>query len=248
MLTLRRAGKAARKHISRARLRLQSAVGAPQRCYCPACSTRVVGFFRYGGVAAWGCPECGASARERLVRLALEQGLLAPPQEPRILQVAPSEMSLVRHFSTLGELVTGDIEPERYVSANAVKLDLMAFDALGSFDLIYASHVLEHVPDDQTVLQNIHRQLNPGGQVWLLVPLHSDPTVEGDASMGPRERERQFGQWDHLRQYGPDFADRIAAAGFSVTTIGVDQFSPEDQRRCGLSHDDEIFVGTKAAQ
>jgi SAM-dependent methyltransferase len=71
---------------------------------------------------------------------------------------------------------------------------------------------MEHVPDDAQVLRNIFEALKPGGEAWLIVPLWEKPTEDGSYAMPPRERERRFGQWDHVRQYGPDFADRIRAA------------------------------------
>ena len=90
----------------------------------------------------------------------------------------------------------------------------MGFTDLGSFDLIYASHVMEHVPDDSRVLANMHAALTPGGEAWLLVPLYDGPTIDGAPDLSGRERERRFGQWDHRRQYGEDFGARIAAHGF----------------------------------
>jgi hypothetical protein len=35
----------------------------------------------------------------------------------------------------------------------------------------------------------------------------------------PAERERLFGQWDHVRVYGRDYAQRLADAGFDVQVI-----------------------------
>jgi SAM-dependent methyltransferase len=51
--------------------------------------------------------------------------------------------------------------------------------AAGAFDLVFSSQVLEHVPDDQGVLQECARVLRPGGQLVLSVPfywpLHEEP-------------------------------------------------------------------------
>jgi ubiquinone/menaquinone biosynthesis C-methylase UbiE len=40
-----------------------------------------------------------------------------------------------------------------------------------SFDAIYCSHVLEHVPEDQKAMQELFRVLKPGGWALLQVPL-----------------------------------------------------------------------------
>lgn len=41
----------------------------------------------------------------------------------------------------------------------------------GRFDLVLCTQTLEHVPDPLTVLQEFHRVVKPGGQVWLSAPL-----------------------------------------------------------------------------
>jgi hypothetical protein len=62
----------------------------------------------------------------------------------------------------------------------------------------------------------------------------------------PKERERLFGQFDHVRRYGPDYKDRLIEAGFSVT---VDPFVREldsrTVRRYGLMADEDVYVCRK---
>ena len=41
----------------------------------------------------------------------------------------------------------------------------------GRFDAVVCTQVLEHVPEPQTVLQELHRVLKPGGKLFLTVPL-----------------------------------------------------------------------------
>lgn len=223
MITRQRAAKALGKHASRAVLKLRAAAGARRDFSCPACGGAVVGFFRYGDCADWGCPLCGASPRERLVNALLDAGVLRVPEKAAILHMAPNEASLVARFRKhAGDYVPADLDPARYPLPDVQAVDLMALDEPGRFDLFYASHVLEHVPDDARVLANILASLKPGGEAWLIVPLWSQPTEEGAPGMSAAERERRFGQWDHVRQYGPDIAGRIAAAGFDVETLSVD--------------------------
>ena len=87
----------------------------------------------------------------------------------------------------------------------------------GTFDAIYCSHVLEHVPDDRKAMREFFRTLKPGGWAVLNVPVTVDETVEDPDETDPAERLRRFGQDDHVRRYGPDYADRLKEAGFRVT-------------------------------
>jgi SAM-dependent methyltransferase len=240
VITAQRVAKAAGKHLSRMGLGLRGAMGARAERRCPACRTAVPGFFRYGAVREWGCPACDASPRERLMHHLLDRDVIGVPAGSALLHCAPNEGSLVDRFRTAAaDYVPADIDPDRYAVPGMQRVDLMALDADQRFDRIYASHVMEHVPDDARVLANIARALRPGGEAWLIVPLWDCPTEDGDAAMPPRERERRFGQWDHVRQYGADFADRIAAAGLTVEMVCARDLPAEDVRLMAL--DDVLF-------
>lgn len=235
MLTTKRVRKALSKRTSRARLAVLSTIGAATTRYCPACRTDVVGFFRYGANAEWGCPSCGASPRERLMHALLDSGTLAVPDGGSVLHCAPSETRLVTRLKKpASEYVPADIEPEKYDIPGIQKTDLMVMADTERFDRIYASHVMEHVPDDFVVLKNLRRALKPGGEAWLLVPIWDKPTEDGSPDLDPRERERRYGQWDHVRQYGLDFADRIVSAGLSVDVIDCEAMGRDAVQRMGL--------------
>jgi SAM-dependent methyltransferase len=40
-----------------------------------------------------------------------------------------------------------------------------------TYDMVFCSQVLEHIPEPAAVLREIHRVLKPGGQAWLSAPL-----------------------------------------------------------------------------
>lgn len=44
------------------------------------------------------------------------------------------------------------------------------------FDLVFASHVLEHMPDAPQSLERMYNALNPGGRAYILVPDDTDQT------------------------------------------------------------------------
>lgn len=122
------------------------------------------------------CPRCDARERHRLQYLVLRQVLARPRPAPlTVLHVAPEAhlAPLLRQHAERYE--TADLEMPNVDH----RLDLQEMplpDA--SYDLVYASHVLEHVPDDQRALREIRRILKPNGVAILPVPIIGEHTVE----------------------------------------------------------------------
>jgi len=111
-----------------------------------------------------------------------------------------------------------------------------------SFDAIYCSHVLEHVPDDGTAMRELARVLKPSGWAIVQVPIASPTTYEDPTITDPAERERVFGQWDHVRTYGHDVEQRLSAAGFVVQRFSArDVATPEECERMSLRENDWIY-------
>ena len=76
-----------------------------------------------------------------------------------------------------------------------------------------------------------------GGWGIMLSPVELDraTTFEDDSITDPKERSRIFGQYDHRRIYGRDYADRLREAGFEVEEVDyVKSFSGEEQERFAL--------------
>ncbi len=117
-----------------------------------------------------------------------------------------------------------------------------------TFDVIYASHVLEHVPDDRRAMREIRRVLRTGGWAVLLVPMFGATTKEDPTVIDPAERERLFGQDDHVRLYGHDgeYERRLTEAGFDVRAeTFVADLGPERIRRYRLVSGEIIHLCTK---
>ena len=50
-----------------------------------------------------------------------------------------------------------------------------------------------------------------------MVPINPNvDTFEDPTITDPKERERLFGQYDHVRQFGRDYAEILRKAGFAV--------------------------------
>jgi SAM-dependent methyltransferase len=125
-----------------------------------------------------------------------------------------------------------------------LRLNLEAIDFPdGSVDLFVCSHLLEHV-DDAKALAELYRCSAPGGTVLIMVPIIESwaATYENLEVVGPRERERHFGQFDHVRYYGADLRDRIRAAGFSLSEVTA---QTNDVLRYGLIRGETVFVARR---
>ena len=60
------------------------------------------------------------------------------------------------------------------------------------------------------------------------------------------QREKYFGQYDHVREYGLDFKDRVEEAGFEVEMINYStKISQDLVIKYGLMKDDLIPIGKK---
>ena len=116
-----------------------------------------------------------------------------------------------------------------------LKLDLSNMIELknGSYDIVIAFDVLEHVPDYENAIDEVNRILTDGGWGIFTVPQKDDLliTYEDSTIVTPEDRAKHFGQWDHLRIFGDDFSKIIKSKGFDVITINESNFPENIQRK-----------------
>lgn len=204
--------------------------------WCPVCERSSRRFRAFGEVRREDakCPQCGALERHRLTWLYFAQRTdLFDGRSKRVLHVAPEqwfEPRLRRHLGA-GYLTADLIDPHVMERMDITRIPYPD----GSFDAVYCSHVLEHVPDDRRAMREFRRVLKPGGWAILLVPTTAERTVEDPTVTDPAERRRRFGQDDHVRRYGPDYAERLREAGFDVTvTLPADLVPRAEAIRMGI--------------
>ncbi len=188
----------------------------------------------------WICTHCGSRDRTRLLWLFLNRLELSP--HTRILHLAPEKGiydALIRRVG-LPNYETADIDPKRYpFAANIRRLDLCHLEALPSdhYDLILHSHVLEHTPCDIAyTLRHLHRALAPHGIHLCIIPFLSGCWDESFEDIGDAERERRFGQFDHVRRFGRDNIERHLGAILDLDTHfdATRTFTPEVLRSCNI--------------
>lgn len=93
----------------------------------------------------------------------------------------------------------------RVPSARLIEMDARQHLAAPPFDLVAAFDVLEHIPEDNLVLQHLFESTRPGGGLMLTVPQH------------PALWSRMDEYACHVRRYRrKDLIQRVRLAGFEV--------------------------------
>lgn len=213
--------------------------------YCPVCQSAIRGFLNFGYIQKVWCPICISMSWHRLAWLFLQQKTDLFNESPKkMLHIAP-EMGLESRFKTIANLdyLTADLSDPHCM----VKMDITNIQYPdNSFDVLYCSHVLEHVPNDRKAMRELNRVLKPDGWAILMVPLAVDKTIEDPVETSPAERERRFGRHDHVRHYGLDFKERLEKEGFKVEVTWATQLaSSDDIYRMGLSERGAVFFCRK---
>ena len=137
-----------------------------------------------------------------------------------------------------------DVYPAKTINVDITNIQFEE----NSFDVIYCSHVLEHVPNDLQAMKEFHRVLKPGGWAMLEVPLDKNriKTYEDFSITDSKEREQAFGQYDHVRVYGMDYIERLKLAGFQVNQIDyTSEFNGNEIFTNGFQKDEDIFICSK---
>ena len=191
------------------------------------------------------CPFCSSFERTRRIRIWLEQHSI-PQTATASLHFAP-ERHLSKWFRrhATGQYITTDLTAF-YVDQKE-DITKMSFEN-DSFDFIYCSHVLEHVPDDRKAMEELFRVLKTGGIVVVEVPIRGDTTYEDDSITSPTERAKHFGQNDHVRHYGRDITERLREVGFQVEDANIRELlnlSDEDLQRMDIALPGLVFFCTK---
>ena len=217
---------------------------------CPVCEKSFKKFLPYGRINPREnalCPNCLSLERHRLIWLYLRERTPFFNQPLHVLHIAP-EACFIRRFEKIhsDHYVTADIESP----LAKVKMDIhqIPFDQ-DTFDVVLCNHVLEHVDDDIKAMNEIHRVLKPKGFAILQVPFFNPVpaiTFEDRNITDKREREKLFGQDDHVRKYGRDYPERIKRSGLTpLEDRYVNNLDDNMRKKFALVKGETIYGGWK---
>jgi SAM-dependent methyltransferase len=237
-----------------------------QTFWCPVCNNRQASFShlpeyyldnaRRHGFAHFGkgemislenysCTLCGASDRERIYALWIDQQIEKKffSKGASLIHFAPED-ALSKKLKGLGfydyktaDLLMKDVD---------YKVDMMnmPFDD-ESFDFFICSHVLEHVESDDQAIIELYRITKSGGSGILVAPIIMDleKTVEDPSVKDEAGRWRLYGQDDHVRLYAhDDYVNKIRSHGFRVDELGENYFGEDVFRSLGLTRTSILYV------
>lgn len=119
-----------------------------------------------------------------------------------------------------------------------------------SFDVVFCNHVMEHVEDDIKACAEINRVLKPNGWGIIQSPVYEqEVTLEDKSITDPKERERVFGQSDHVRKYGKDYAKRLSKSGLMVSENNFVKQLPEEMvKKFALPEKESSFIVRKGSK
>ena len=215
---------------------------------CPICGARRRRFLPYGYVTPREdalCPRCLSLERHRALWLCLtrrDDFRFAG----RMLHIAP-EVCFKKRLRRMmqqagGQYVTADLEsPLADLHFDVQQIPLGDDWA----DIIICNHLLEHVADDRRAMRELHRVMRAGGWGVATVPVDTarERTFEDDSVTDPAERTRIFGQYDHRRIYGRDYAERLHEAGFDVEVIDPTALlSDSECRTYAVRRDEPVYI------
>jgi SAM-dependent methyltransferase len=189
------------------------------------------------------CIWCDSLERHRLVWLFFQRKTnLFDNQPKKMLHFAP-ENAFVRPLSKY--LGTGYITADLYNTA-MVKIDITNIQFPDdSFDVIFCSHVLEHIVDDVKAIRELSRVLLNDGWALIIVPITTKNTYEERTVITPEKRLEVFGQSDHVRRCGLDYKERLENNGFYVNEFCASDIATEEEREYYGLRDDILFFCKK---
>ena len=159
------------------------------------------------------CPFCGSLARTRRLWSILNA---KNSIKGKLLHFSPSRsVYRILKKATHIDYYSSDFEDEFLADYN---FDITQISQENeTFDTIICYHILEHIVNDKAAISELFRVLKPNGVIYIQTPFKDGDIYEDYSITSPIEREKHFGQNDHVRIYSPEgLKERLEIAGFKV--------------------------------
>jgi len=163
------------------------------------------------------CPSCNSSARDRyLYRCFVER--VPYRRDLRVLETSPRlGGEYRRRMVEVLDYTSSDFDEKSHRGDLVLDLQDIALPD-GSFDVVLTSHVLEHVPNVDRAMSELHRVLVPAGKMFVMVPLQQGFT--GKPPCPEYHEDETLVHW----RFGLDLTDRLQGHGFDVRVLVTEAF------------------------
>lgn len=223
---------------------------------CLLCGNRIVRFTGAGNPSANGiigggyrenavCPCCAGLDRMRWVYWVLKNFTSIFQSHCTVIHFAPEkQISEKIQNNVYCDYYPGDIV--RYGTIHRIDVTNIPYnDKMADFIII--NHVMEHVKDEKKAINELVRVLKDEGKLIMSFPIsRMQKTFEDDSFISEIDREKYYGQEDHVRLYGIDFKEHIESYGLKVQTFSPkDYLSDKDINKYGLIEDDVVLICSK---
>jgi len=191
-------------------------------------------------------PSTLSLERHRLLWLYLKNETVLFEKKIKLLHFAP-EQAFYKRFKKLRNIQYDTIDinsPLAKIKADICDLPIKE----NTYDFILCNHVLEHVLDDNKAMSELYRVLKKGGTGIFQVPIDMkrEKTFQDDSISDKLERNKIFGQYDHVRVYGKDYFKKLEDTGFKVQQIDYSKkFSDKEILKFSIIKGEIIPVCTK---
>ncbi len=192
------------------------------------------------------CPDCGSFDRHRLLVQGVRQELARRPGWSPEVMVGFSLSTAVRYVlehEGLSRCFRSDIDAGEDRFSPDFTADLRnAPLATGAVEWIFCSHVLEHIPDLDTCVDEILRVLRPGGMAWIQVPFEQGLAHSRRIPVDPHRAHA------HAWQFAPDFGHLLERPGWTVTEhIAADVLPASERDHYAIDPAERYWLATKDA-
>ncbi len=219
-----------------------------RKVQCPCCS-KTFRKFMVSGITVLRpnaiCPACGSRERHRLLWLYLKKKTNFFKDKLKVFDVAPMHF-FQEKCKKLSNIDYISVDISSPLAMKQMDITDITFPD-NEFDCLICYHVLEHIAEDKKAIKELHRILKPGGWAIIQVPIDSslDKTFEDKSIVTSVDREKVFGNSEHVRIYGRDYKNRLEESGFTVRIEDfVNQQMELDIKKYGLI-DECIFMCEK---
>jgi len=192
------------------------------------------------------CPSCRSHPRHRAFYFYFKDKEILPDNKQiKLLHFAP-EKYFTELFKSYQNIDYLSVDINENIAMQKEDITRLSFED-STFDIIFCSHVLEHIDNDRIAMAELLRVLKKDGFAIIAVPINYNRryTYEDSSITSNEGRTKAFWQFDHVRLYGRDFADRLEKAGFKVKTDKFLISMEESKKKLFGIENDLIYVCMK---